>query len=333
MLDYYLIVGYGWSGSSAVVDLLREYNKVGNPDVEFRIVKDPYGLHDLYNSIIKGDQLNIDTAIKDFYWYAKKLYTTPKRFSFESGLNYGLFFGHEFIDITKNFISRIVDFEYQSHWWMFDFKKTKYEVFKERIKNILHFHDDNRTSKMYFSGISSEVFINEVRRYIDELFLDYVNANDIDHIILDQGVSSLSYDLEMNFFSSSKTIIVDRDPRDIYTDLCQGNFLIGKELSNHKNPEKYVKWHRVWRRNNTEKLFRNNILYIQFEDLVLQYDKTVKQIENFLGLSSNDHKQIKTFFDPEKSKKNIGIWRDYMIDSETKIFDKDLKDFYYACSD
>ena len=105
-LDFFLVAGYGWSGSSAVVDLLSEYISTGELGTEFRLIKDPYGINDLfYNMVTKADPLNYDTAIKDFMWYAKKLFNKPNRFLLETGLDYGNFFGKEFMYNTKNYIN------------------------------------------------------------------------------------------------------------------------------------------------------------------------------------------------------------------------------------
>ncbi len=64
---YILIAGYGWSGSSAVVDLLNEIDGFYEPHVEFRLLKDPYGLIDLRHALVEHwDILNSDIAIRDF---------------------------------------------------------------------------------------------------------------------------------------------------------------------------------------------------------------------------------------------------------------------------
>ena len=60
--DYIIVAGYGWSGSSAIVDILREFEDCMVPDVEFRMIKDPYGVHDLYDNLVeKWCLLNADT--------------------------------------------------------------------------------------------------------------------------------------------------------------------------------------------------------------------------------------------------------------------------------
>lgn len=41
-LNYIYVLGYGWSGSSVIVDLLKEYDCILVPDLEFRLIKERY---------------------------------------------------------------------------------------------------------------------------------------------------------------------------------------------------------------------------------------------------------------------------------------------------
>ena len=73
-LRFIAVSGYGWSGSGACIDILREFKGVNGPNNEFRIIKDPYGLLDLENSLVDNwDFVRHDVAIKDFLKYCKVL--------------------------------------------------------------------------------------------------------------------------------------------------------------------------------------------------------------------------------------------------------------------
>ena len=52
MRNFVSISGYGWTGSSACIDILHEFKGFGALKGEFRIAKDPYGLIDLENSLV-----------------------------------------------------------------------------------------------------------------------------------------------------------------------------------------------------------------------------------------------------------------------------------------
>lgn len=326
--NFFLVAGFGWSGSSAVVDLLKEYKATVEPDVEFRLIKDPYGINDLYESLVlKGDQLNNDTAIKDFLWFANKLYYQPVRFDLNAGLGYREFFGERFMECTHNFINSIVDFQYSYYWWMFDFKKSRKEIFKQKVNSRLFKRE--KTQNSYFSAVEEEDFVSNTRTYMKALFDEYAEHNQVEHIVLDQAVSVMKYDQEMRFIPDSKLIVVDRDPRDIYTDLCEGNFLIGAELSKTRNAMDYVKWHKAWRRKIDSYGRRENVLVISFEELVNDYEHIVSEIEAFLDLSPEQHIRKKELFDPSVSKKNIGIWKRYMNEEELRVMEEELGTFFY----
>jgi len=63
-LNYICVIGYGRSGSSACIDLLKEFQNLHVMDGEFRIAKDPHGLLDLENSLVHNwDFMRNDVAI------------------------------------------------------------------------------------------------------------------------------------------------------------------------------------------------------------------------------------------------------------------------------
>jgi len=73
-IKFIAVSGYGWSGSGACIDILREFSGVDGPNNEFRMIKDPYGLLDLENSLTSSwDFVRHDMAIKDFLKYCKVL--------------------------------------------------------------------------------------------------------------------------------------------------------------------------------------------------------------------------------------------------------------------
>jgi hypothetical protein len=49
----------------------------------------------------------------------------------------------------------------------------------------------------------------------------------------------------------------------------------------------------------------NNILHIQFENLIFDYDDFVKRIRTFFGLSMDEHLYPKKYFNPEISIKML----------------------------
>ena len=74
MLNFVSVSGYGWTGSSACIDILKEFEGFGALQGEFRIAKDPYGLTNLEESLVHNwDSIRNDIAIKDFLNYCEML--------------------------------------------------------------------------------------------------------------------------------------------------------------------------------------------------------------------------------------------------------------------
>lgn len=323
---FFLVSGYCWSGSSAVVDLLKEYSCNIEPGIEFRLIKDPYGINDLYNAlVVKRDPLNYDIAIKDYLWFVDALNRKPTRL--KPGLNYQAFFGNNLVAYTKEFINKLVEYQYDSYWWMFELKKDPVKIIEEKIKR--KFFNITEQPRMFFSDISEEDFCNETNNYIKKLLVGKYGTNFTKNIILDQAVSVFNASNEMKFIKNSKLIVVDRDPRDVYTDLCKGGFLIGEQLMKSRNPMMYVEWHNAWRKNSYLLNNNNDILQLRFEDVIFNYSETVKKIEDFLGLDASLHVDIGKYLDINISKKNVGIWKDFLTDTEIQVFDRYLKDCFY----
>lgn len=72
-----------------------------------------------------------------------------------------------------------------------------------------------------------------------------------------------------------------------------------------------------------------NVLRIRYEDIVLKYDDTLNEIYNFLGEEPSVHIDKKLFFNPENSKKNIGLWKKVNRYKEIQVIEKKLSDFLY----
>ena len=72
------------------------------------------------------------------------------------------------------------------------------------------------------------------------------------------------------------------------------------------------------------------IVYVWYEDLVLNYDKTVQELFTRVGINSSLHTKKKKFFNPVQSSKNVGIWKKIRNSEEIKLIEKELKDHLYT---
>ena len=328
---YVCIIGYGWSGSSACIDLLREFEGFKALEGEFRIAKDPYGLNDLENSLVHNwDFIRHDVAIRDFLNYCKMLSRKSNLFS-KVGKNFSEKLNVDFMSESKLYIDKLTDMMYFGDTSVHRYNISAYKNFIMKIRSKI---GRNNAKNMYFSRPSEDMFLEETRKYINKLFNQYAESNDANTIILDQAVSVTNILNNIRYFDDMKIIIIDRDPRDIYSNLVKSNVLIGADLYNQDSIYKYVKWHETIRKNIKTKVkgkeFSKVILKLNYEDLVYDYKQSVARIIDFLG-GDIVHKNKYSYFNPEsvRAKNNAGLWKTYRSQSAMSQIGKELKEYCY----
>lgn len=326
---YVPVLGYGWSGSSAVVDFLREFSVTWEPGIEFRLIKDPYGLMDLkYNIIDRWEPLNVDIAIKNFLWFTYHLNVQSGRFKLSNGLGYERVWGDKFLEITREFVNKIAPFKYDSNWHFLEFQKSKQEVLYDKIRYKIWPFSKKRIPKLFYAQLKQDDFDKLCKEYVDELISVIINA-DKTHVVLDQAVPIQNIEVARNYFTNYKTIVVDRDPRDQYVDLINSNMLIGADIKKTHDVDKFITWFLPYRRNQSEVKQMENVKFIRFEQLILNYKETSKEIMDFLGLDNAQHVERLTRLKPNVSAKNIGLWKEYPYPEEIKYIESKLKAYIY----
>ena len=73
-----------------------------------------------------------------------------------------------------------------------------------------------------------------------------------------------------------------------------------------------------------------SVLQLKFEDLIYNYDDTVKQIIEFIGNDTKHHIRKKQLFNPEVAIKNTKLWERFpQYSEEIKVIEATLKEFLY----
>ncbi|GEM_PF-5532831 len=312
-----IIAGYGGSGSSAVFDLLKEVDSTLCIEAELRFITDPDGILSLFRAFDRDwSPYNFDLAIRRYLQLVDSL---SKKYSQRySGLDLTEFFGEEFKKFSNEYISNLTDKKFKGIWYGICDSKL-------RLLHKLH-HKYNLPTRSLFEELyikSNKDFKRETNVYINKL-LDITNRfqNDIEHFVIDEPYVSL-YLEEMNLlFDDLKIISVQRDPRDIYVNALKYGFAFIPS-----NVEAFTHWYNNLMNNAS---FGNsnfkNVLKIQFEDLVYKYQPTKANIFNFLNIDKNSHSNPLSHFNPNKSKKNIELWRDYGNPKEIDFITTNVKD-------
>lgn len=324
-INYICVVGYGWSGSSAVIDLLKEFEGVWDSEAEFRILKDAHGMMDLEHALIeKWDALNVDIAIRDFLELAKLLNQNGGKF--QRGLNYDRIFSGNFMHATETFVEEITEYKYKGYWWMFDLRKNYFKWLGRKLANKVAPRE--YVENMYFSGVEKTTFYSAVKKYMNSLINEISKGVVCSTIVLDQAVPAQHPEKAFDYFDNAKVIVVDRDPRDIFLDLVELKKLVGRDIAEIHDVQKYVKWHKKYRDSGC--VNHPNILRLNFEDVVLNYEESVKKIAEFVGVELIHHTKKYEFFKPEESKKNIGKYISYPYQEEIQVLERELSDYLYC---
>lgn len=292
--------GYGGTGSSAISDILKEFNNCYSyGSFEFRFLQDPDGIMDLEYKLVENvNRLNNDTAIKRFEKYCKLI-------SGNNGwwCNYNNIFEGKFNYLTGKYIKNLINFSWQGSWHQDEVSGENKITYKSKIYKIMRVLKMEKylvkNEKMYFS-MPKEKFYLYTKEYLKELF-QILNKENKEYLVLDQLIPPLNVKKYMKYFDNIKIIIVDRDPRDLYV----LNKEFWKEGWIPTNIEIYIQWYKLLREN---KEHHENILHLKFEDLVYKYEETLKIIMDFLDENKKNHINKMEFFNPQISKNNTQVF-------------------------
>lgn len=316
------VTGFGWSGSGAVHDLLREYSDVKfaafDFDLEFTLLWEPDGLYDLEHKLCHKHCRYTDSA-----YAIKRFLTLTEAQSHTPFLHYDTVFSGNYYEICKRFVDSLIQFSFEGRTFeevMFPSKKEKLFAPYNRIVrrllgnhisiNVLHgdysqkFVRENRHKILV--SYNPDGFMEKAHQFIDELF-SYVRSDKNIPLVTDQLFPPDCPDMFFKYIEEPvKCIIVRRDPRDTY--------LLAKKAYNSgiplpvDNVDDFITFYRKTIEE-TRVNESGQILNIQFENVIYEYDKTVDKIENFLGIKAHD--KIKRFFDPQKSINNTQLYNMY----------------------
>lgn len=322
--------GYMGSGSSAVGDLLREYDNINvdNKDFEYIFMHMPFGVFDFEDKLLlNNNALRSDEAIKNFRKEMTDLYSLR---GYWPG-NYKKNVSKKYLELLENYIENIKTSNFIGVWYYHE-KYKGYKLYKRAIKNKIRkiFKKPDKLDKfdIEYSFIKEEDFYIYTSKFILD-FINLLNKNsNKKNIVLDQFIlPHNAYRIKKyQKYLDIKTIIVKRDPRDV--------FIMNKYVWTPKevpvlyplDVNEFCKYYK-----NMREAERKNMdcLYINFEDLVFYYDKTVSDIEKYLNLEKDNHKYKRRYFNPDISIRNIKIYENEMYKEEVKIIERELKDYLY----
>mgnify|MGYP003972036993 CR=1 FL=1 len=330
-----LVSGALNSGMSVVTDLLKECDSYFNLDpqdesrddgkgaLKFYLIQPRDGIMNMESVLVDNwTDINPDYAIRRFQKLVEVL-GRPHSKLFRLGGDFNSKLSSQFVKLSNEYIDNLIDYTHQSHnifrRMELNWINNLFQKFKNRIGLSKGY--ESLTTHISCPGDS---FIPITRKYFNDLFSHIAEGKNIDHmVLLVPGAISFHPQRCMNYFHSAKCIIVNRDPRDMYLSARESTYL-------PRDLDHFIKWYKLMRvKSQKNEECENNILRIQYEDMVFNYEHSINRIFSFLSIDQSSHSFPRKYFDPDSSKKRIGKWKKYDRKNEIEKISHDLKEYLY----
>lgn len=301
-----LVCGLYFSGSSALTDLLSEYEGVTKIPGEFDDIRRAGMLGDhALGKINSNNPDRVDAACNDF-WYPT-------------------FYNPTIGYYIKQVIKRLVFNTLLSKIY----KRGRYSSKKKRLRLL----KEARGKIIKKASLDDNVEI--LKNYVDDVSALYRNKKDSFNLFDQPLFLNCHKELWPRVYDPFKLLIVYRDPRDQIAQLIKSNLLFfdietptrGLVEIYGNSREGAIRYEidtLKARYSNAIKLQeligKEKVKFVKFESLVLDYSNEKKNIEVFLGLDSCKHSKKQQNFIPDNSSKNIGIYKDYLSKEELALF-------------
>ncbi|NIH03334.1 sulfotransferase [Providencia rettgeri] len=295
------IAGLGFTGSSALCDLLSEYKGVLCPSQEWRIWVDPDGLIDLANKLsCETSIFHTTTSVNRFSYLIKQL--TNSFFGPYSKLKLPTYLKDAYakieFDIKKEFNLEC----YQGLWYgnSNSFIASANFAMKRKL-----WKKDFINKPMWLTEFSSK---NEALTIIGSivekhLFNHLIETNN-QHFAVNENFSVLFSDSILHMHKKAKIVVVIRDILDVYADAHKAGW-----LAMPYNINQFIKWQKQMysqliklKSTNSERIH-----IVKFESLCNDYENEIIRLKKFIPDLLN--KRVTERFKPDVSKKNIGQWK------------------------
>ena len=333
--------GFYKTGSTAVFELLKEYSDcttgiVGDAEYEHLLLYMPNGLFDLEDKLLLGNNIHrSDEALRSFETEMRRLNDND----FIWFGNYKKMTNNRFMPLVDAFVNSITDVTLNCNW-SYDYLYTRYSLRRllGSIKKIV-------LNKPINGDVAKKIVFRkkDITRYsyctpeefyknAEEFFSNYckiINSSPDKLLVLDHCMLPGNISRTENYLKNLKTIIVDRDPRDVYVYIMNEIKFHGVSPRVPCNVEEFVLfWKKIRTLSTIEQ--RDNVLKIQYEDMFYKYAETVKKIEEFCGIKSSSHVNCYKYFNPKDANKYLQTFKNCSeYKREISFIEKELSKYLY----
>lgn len=344
-LSFIDVSGVGNSGKSAAVDLLREFDGLFVPhfQFEFDFLRVRGGLIDLRHALLDDwSPVRSHAAFNAFLEAASRMGRNPRAWwdvpawIESTSQRYDRHFLGSFQGVTRAFAQSFVVGSYFAEWPYDDLRSSPLQVFMRKFVRRL---GGRRKLLREVFLLDGKDFDKRACAYLTQLFQNVVPAN-ANRVILNNGFEPFNPLPFLDMLEGSRQIVITRDPRDVYVSgqnthnanaadkklLAFDNDGLNKSFLAADDIELFVRRYRLYHQH----LYRapdKRVLQLRFEDLVLDYESVVANILAFLGLPSEKHVRPRATFDPDRSRENVGVWRNYSKQTEIRFIEAELEEY------
>lgn len=338
------VSGYGFTGSSAVVDYLKGFENVSvADDFEFQIHYLPDGISDLDYKLNHSccRFYDSDVAITRFLSLCKQL----DRW-YDSA-----FHGHLY-EMGMEYIDSLIPVKWTGYWaWdrlhihqgLIDklnydnskaIKLNKLKRFINRFLRLIHVPrlpylpikslDSIYEKRQMYMSIKPSEFENKTKQFSEDLISCLCHNSQSSVVVVNQMLPPQNPHKFQRYFSSTiKSIVTLRDPRDLYIQVSMYKWPVIPTDDVYS----FIRWYRE-NLKYTDPESDIDVLRIYFEDLIYEYDITAKKICDFIGgINISD---VKTSFNPHMSVINTQLYnRFHQYNNEIRIIETELSDYLY----
>lgn len=306
-----------FSGKSAVSDLIREHAGFHVPSYrsEFDLIRMPGGLSDLKKAVVDDwSWVRSDKALRDFMELVEVLDRKPR------GLMDKLFRpGFSYSDRFEGFLQkslRFADSITHAHWRMaWPYEMTSLNPLQyARLRIASKLGRRQSWPEIDYRLVGGEHFIEQARAYLRELLIPEDGGGECHTVVTHNMLEPYNPEAGFCFFDSIRSIVVDRDVRDIYmtatsySDGFNDSVSLYSRILGAFDIDIFIARQKILRAK-TRYVPHPHILRLDFESFVESYASTCDQVRAFLEISKSDHIEPMRYFDPERSRCNIGMWK------------------------
>lgn len=318
--------GLGSTGSSALVDLLREFDGIYAPEDEIRFFVDPGGLVNLRDAMTQNwTMFQSQAAIRGY----RRLVSQLSRWSVGPyyGLDHSKYFGEHLMRLTEEFLETLSTVDYRGLWYG---ESSLWRARTNFIAEPLRRRRLNSVRMQFGPALEESEFDQLAADYVKGLVDRLLEKTGSRLLCFNENLSCMFPEKILSMVPGGRIILVVRDPKDVYADSLRVRWLGMPEAFAQYLEWQYAineGWLRVERRIQEWDPDQRSLLVVRFEDLILDYGRTKDGIMEFLALEASSHVRAFQYLDPEKSRKNIGQWRRVLSEGQARAVDRRMSRF------